>query len=677
MRSIESLRTAVQETSETVKNDASASSSLHYIDNQSSDRLVLSEREASSRRNTDIANGDLMTIEAREHGQVTFKTWLLWFQYAGGVLFLIIQTVAVSADRFAFVLIDWWLAQWTKAHDGPITVLGKEFPSQEVGRSGQYQYLAVWAIVYLFAIVLMAVRTLWAVYGGARCSRKLFSLMLSGVLKAPMFYFETTPLGRILNRFTYDVEILDFTLIENMVEAMMSLAWFITSVSVMCSILPMIGAVIVPVTVMYFVLSNHYLNSGTDLQRLDVVSRSPIQAMLAEGVDGATMIRVFCQEQHFIFKFQTALDKNTAAQLNFIAAQRWLGLRVQLLGVLIVFSTSLFVVLFNDYLKLDPGLIGLLILWAFYFTITLDFWITAIANTEAALTSLERAVAVTKLPEEKPFLTEEGNEPSPTWPQKGQLDFEHVCMRYREGLPLVLTDLSFTISPGQRCGVVGRTGAGKTSLVTALFRLVEIDTGAIKLDGVDLSALGLSDVRGRPNSLSIIPQDPVLFSGSLRECLDPFGLSKDEDVLDALVSVRLAGDGDGYDVLDRVVEDGGMNYSVGERQLLCLAQALLNKPIVLVMDEATASVDGETDAFIQRMLRTRFKNITLLTIAHRLHTIMDYDVILVMDAGKAVEFGPPSELLEQSGSLFAELVNSTGEESSKFLREMSLHHRIQ
>jgi len=143
------------------------------------------------------------------------------------------------------------------------------------------------------------------------------------------------------------------------------------------------------------------------------------------------------------------------------------------------------------------------------------------------------------------------------------------------------------------------------------------------------------------------------------------------------VSVRLAVDGDGYDVLDRVVEDGGMNYSVGERQLLCLAQALLNKPIVLVMDEATASVDGETDAFIQRMLRTRFKNITLLTIAHRLHTIMDYDVILVMDAGKAVEFGPPSELLEQSGSLFAELVNSTGEESSKFLREMSLHHRIQ
>jgi len=233
-------------------------------------------------------------------------------------------------------------------------------------------------------------------------------------------------------------------------------------------------------------------------------------------------------------------------------------------------------------------------------------------------------------------------------------------------LPPALDGLSFRVKSGQHCGVVGRTGAGKSSISVAMFRLVDIDTGAILVDGVDLSTLGLSDVRGRPNGMAIIPQNPVLLAGTIRECLDPFNACSDDQLLDALVSVRMLGRGKGKDFLDTHVEEGGANYSVGERSLLVLARAMLARPKLLVMDEATANIDGETDSFIQKMLRTRFNETTLITIAHRLETIMDYDVVLVMKDGKAAEFGPPTELLEQNG-IFTELVNAAGEGAASLI----------
>jgi ABC-type multidrug transport system fused ATPase/permease subunit len=216
--------------------------------------------------------------------------------------------------------------------------------------------------------------------------------------------------------------------------------------------------------------------------------------------------------------------------------------------------------------------------------------------------------------------------------------------------------------------------AGKSSLTVALFRLVEIEAGQITLDGVDLGKIGLSDVRGRAHGMAIIPQDPFLAGSTLKECLDPFGKSKDNDIVEALLAVRMARKEDGTGVLDTPVEEGGSNFSVGERQLLNLARALLSKPKLLVMDEATASIDGETDAFIQQMLRTRFPDATLVTVAHRLNTIMDYDFVLVMDSGRAVELGSPADLLTKNG-VFTELVNATGSESAKALRDMARSNR--
>ena len=386
------------------------------------------------------------------------------------------------------------------------------------------------------------------------------------------------------------------------------------------------------------------------------------------GLDGASTIRVFRREHMFMGKFQSATDLNSSAQLNYISAQRWLSLRIELLGSVIVLVACVLVISLNDTLQLSAGFAGLLIIWSSNFTITLGFMVDTFAETEASITSIERIHAMCGLPKEKPMLTDKDVDLPASWPQRGLIQFIDVKVRYREGLPLALNGLSFTVAPGERCGICGRTGAGKSTLTLALFRLVELESGSIMVDGIDLAALGLSDVRGR---LSIIPQDPFLLAGTLRDCLDPFAGSSDDDILEALKAVRLVGPGADSSALESRVDEGGSNFSVGERQLLCLARALLAKPTVLVLDEATASVDGETDEFIQRMLRTRFKKTTLLTVAHRLQTIMDYDNIIVMDGGRAAEYGSPKELIKKQG-VFADLVTSTGEDSARALREIAL-----
>jgi ABC-type multidrug transport system fused ATPase/permease subunit len=390
------------------------------------------------------------------------------------------------------------------------------------------------------------------------------------------------------------------------------------------------------------------------------------------GMDGCTTIRVFGKISYFQNLFKSCVDKNTAAMMNFLASQRWLGARFQILGsVVVLFGTS-FVVCFNDRLKLETGIIAILIIWSNHFTITLGFFSQAVSDTEAYLTSVERLQGMTQLPQEANHETSNSITLKSSWPEQGNLSFEEVCLKYRPGLPLALNGLTFAAKAGQRIGVCGRTGAGKSTITAALFRLCELESGKITLDGQDLSKLGLADVRGRKNGMCIIPQDPVLFSGSLRECLDPWGISSDDDIVEALRSVQVAdAESRGVQALEDFVDEGGRNFSVGERQLLCLARAVLAKPKVLVLDEATASVDGETDAFIQQMIRKRFSGTTMLTIAHRLNTIMDYDAVLVMDKGKVAEFGSPKELLEDDNGLFSNLVDSTGNESSLALRQMA------
>lgn len=390
------------------------------------------------------------------------------------------------------------------------------------------------------------------------------------------------------------------------------------------------------------------------------------------GLEGSATIRAFRKEKVFGKIFAGNVDRNCGAMLNFIAAQRWLGLRIELLGATISLAVTLIVVCASESLQIPVGLVGLLILWAVIFSAALNFFFLRLTESEARITSIERIQRTTALPQEAAWETDDSIHLDPSWPAKGELEFDNVCMRYRSGLPLALDSVSFRLAPGTRCGIVGRSGSGKTSLTASLFRLVEIESGRIVLDGVDLSKLGLSDVRGRPSGLRVIPQDPVLFAGTIRGCIDPLHNESDAKVLEALHAVNHRGARDrGMDVLDDIVGEGGETFSAGERQLLCLARAILEEPRVLVLDEATASVDLTTDGLIQTMLRTRFKQTTMLTIAHRIDTIVHYDVVLVMHDGKVVEFGAPRDLLDNADSAFSGLVNATGAESAAELRRIA------
>ena len=614
--------------------------------------------------------GRLIQVETREQGLSSVRTWLLWFRRAGGVTFLFLQVFLMTIDRFAYVAVEFFLARWTSAVDGPITILGVSFPAQTDGYSAQAHYVKVYLAILFVSIFATFLRSEWAVTGGGRAARVVFDRMLASVLRAPMSYFETVPMGRILNRFTYDVDVIDVTLTQAMSTFMISISWYVAGVVVQCSILPWNALAIFPVSLIYWVLMLHYRKSGPDLQRIDALSRSPLQSMVTECLEGSTTIRVFRQGRNFVHDFREAVDTNSSALLNFVSAQRWLGVRIELCGSLVVLVPSILVVCLNDILDIEPGLIGLLIVWSSSFTITLNFLVDTFSDAEAAITAIERVDAMANLPTENEMEPDSNCRPNSDWPERGLLEFVNVSLRYREGLPLALNNLSFKIPAGKMCGVVGRTGAGKSSISVALFRLVEIESGNILLDGVDLGKIGLDDVRGR--GMAIIPQDPFLAGATLRECLDPFDTYDDDAILEALRSIRLTDNSadDSGKILLTKVEEGGSNYSVGERQLLNLARVLLSQPKVLVLDEATASIDGETDAFIQSMLRTRFPNTTLFTIAHRLNTIMDYDLTLVMDAGRAVEFGPPAELLDIKGGIFAELVDATGADNSRALRDM-------
>jgi ABC-type multidrug transport system fused ATPase/permease subunit len=490
--------------------------------------------------------------------------------------------------------------------------------------------------------------------------------MLSRVLFAPISYFESTPMGRTLNRFTYDTEVVDVTLTQNLAVFLISLGWYFAGVILMATILPYSLAAIIPVSWVYWMILLYYRKSGADLQRLDAVSRSPVQAMVTEGLDGSATIRVFQKQLTFVKKYFHAVDDNTSALLNFVSAQRWLGIRIELLGSIVVLVTSTLVVCLNNVFQLNPGIVGLLILWSSNFTITLGFLVDTFGEAEAAITAIERVHAMSGLDQERGRNTESDLLPPTSWPEKGALQFRDVCLRYREGLPLALNNLSFSVPAGKRVAICGRSGVGKSSISVALFRLVEIESGSIELDGVDLGSLGLVDVRGRTNGMAIIPQDPFLAGSTLRQCIDPFEQSDDDAINEALAAVRL----NSSMTLDTLVNEGGQNFSVGERQLINLARALLSQPKVLILDEATASIDGATDKVIQDMLRTRFPDTTLITVAHRLNTIMDYDEILVMESGSAAEMGPPGVLLKQPDSLFSVLVDNTGQESAAALRAM-------
>ena len=560
----------------------------------------------------------------------------------------ILATYGVT--MFIEITARWWLSYWS-----------------EHGEGSQGKFLAIYALINSANVISMFLRQVMLYLSSIRASRVLFEKLLVSIMRAPMSFYDTTPIGRILNRFSKDMYTVDSQIPTTLRAYLGTLSAVIGTLMVISTVTPWFMACLVPVAMFYVHNQRFFVSTYRELRRLDSVSRSPIYALFGETLDGVATVRAYRAEGALKARIADLLDENQTAFFLTFVAQCWLAVRLELAGTAIITFACLCVVLQHSAQagnETFAGAAGLSISFALSVTQSLNWSVRMASDLEAQMISVERVQQYCRVEPEAPRDMEGDNNLPPGFP-KGAITFKNAEMRYRPGLPLVLKGLTLDIPAGSRCGVVGRTGAGKSSLMVVLMRLVELSGGAIMIDGVDISTLGLHLLRSK---IAIVPQDPVLFSGTVKSNLDPFGNHSDARLWDVLGRVGMVGrggrGGGGARIkgIGDVVEEDGANFSVGQRQLLVIARALLSSASIVLMDEATAAIDVETDAMIQKAMRTEFAGATSIVVAHRINTIMDSDFILVMDQGKCEEFDTPQALLEKQGGLFKELV--TAHESS-------------
>ncbi|XP_063818327.1 ATP-binding cassette sub-family C member 2 [Pseudophryne corroboree] len=586
----------------------------------------------------------LIEKETVETGKVKFSLYMKYLRAVGwGYSFWI--SVNYILQNVAFVGQNIWLSEWTTDAQ---TYYNKTYPtSQRDMRVGVFGALGVAQgfFVFLGAFLVAA--------GTVRASRLLHAQLLRNILHTPMTFFDTTPTGRIVNRFAKDIFTVDETIPMSFRSWLNCVLGVISTLFLICLATPIFAAVIVPLTIFYYFVQRFYVNTSRQLRRLDSVTRSPIYSHFGETVSGLSVIRAYRHQQRFLQHNEDTIDINQKSVYSWIVSNRWLAIRLEFVGNLTVFFAALFAVLARG--TVDSGIVGLSISSALNITQTLNWLVRMTSELETNIVAVERVDEYIKVENEAPWETQK--RPSQDWPDKGVVQFLDYKVRYRPELDLVLHGISCTVESTEKVGIVGRTGAGKSSLTNCIFRIIESAGGKILIDGVDISTIGLHELRKK---LTIIPQDPVLFSGTLRMNLDPFNEYNDEEVWKALELSHLKP----YieELQERLfyeVSEGGENLSVGQRQLLCLARALLRKSKILILDEATAAVDLETDHLIQKTIRSEFADCTVLTIAHRLHTIMDSNKVMVLDAGRIVEYGDPEHLLASQGH-FASMAKDAG-----------------
>ncbi|XP_044251202.1 multidrug resistance-associated protein 1 isoform X16 [Drosophila takahashii] len=589
---------------------------------------------AASLKKKQEVEGKLIETEKSQTGGVEFAVYKHYIKSVG--IFLSVATLVLNFVFQAFQIgSNLWLTQWANDQNA-----GNDTGLRDM-------YLGVYGAFGFGQVITGYVSTLILSLGCVYSARLMHNVLLSATFRWPMEMFDITPLGRIVNRFSKDVETIDNTLPLNLRMVVLQLFAVLATIVVISLSTPIFLAVIVPIAFLYYFAQRFYVATSRQLMRLESVSRSPIYSHFSETVTGASTIRAYNVGDRFIDESDAKVDKNQVCKYPSVIANRWLAIRLEMVGNLIILFASLFAVLGG---QTNPGLVGLSVSYALQVTQTLNWLVRMSSDIETNIVSVERIKEYGETKQEAAWELEQDKSKPKNWPQEGRVEFQNFQVRYREGLDLVLRGVSFDIRGGEKVGIVGRTGAGKSSLTLALFRIIEAAGGRISIDGVDIATMGLHMLRSR---LTIIPQDPVLFSGSLRINLDPFEIKTDDEIWKALelshlksfVKSLAAG-------LNHEIAEGGENLSVGQRQLVCLARALLRKTKVLVLDEATAAVDLETDDLIQKTIRTEFKECTVLTIAHRLNTILDSDKVIVLDKGQITEFASPTELLDNPKSAF-------------------------
>ncbi|XP_043085933.1 ATP-binding cassette sub-family C member 3 isoform X4 [Puntigrus tetrazona] len=576
----------------------------------------------------------LIQAETAETGRVKFKVYWEYAKAVGPFLSLFICFL-YGCQSAASIGANFWLSEWTNDAQHNRTL------ERTPMRVGVYAALGIsQGVLVMFSSFTLAL-------GKIQAARKLHQTLLDNKFHTPQSFFDTTPIGRIINRFSKDIYVIDEVLPSTI---LMFLGTFFASLSTMIVIIcstPIFALVTGPLALIYFFVQRFYVATSRQLKRLESVSRSPIYSHFSETITGTSVIRAYGRNAAFVLMSDMKVDENQKSYYPGIVSNRWLGVRIEFIGNCIVLFAALFAVFGKD--SLNPGLVGLSVSYALQVTMSLNWMVRMTSDLESNIVAVERVKEYSETQTEAPWIVKD-KQPPPDWPPKGNVEFIDYSVRYREGLDLVLRNISLKVRGGEKIGIVGRTGAGKSSMTLCLFRLLEAADGDIVIDEVKISEIGLHDLRSK---LTIIPQEPVLFSGTLRMNLDPFEKYNDEEVWKALELSHLKKFvSNQTSKLELECSEGGENLSVGQRQLVCLARALLRKTRILVLDEATAAVDLETDDLIQSTIRTQFEDCTVFTIAHRLNTIMDYTRVLVLDKGQIAEFDTPTNLIAQKGIFY-------------------------
>lgn len=595
-------------------------------------------------KKTPIAGATMMQAEERNTGSVSTAMYKQYLSAGKGAIIVPLLVASIALLQGAQVMSSYWLVYWEE----------RKWPYGSGFYMGIYAGLGVsQAIFFFFMGALFALLTFIA-------SKKLHNDALLRVMYAPMSFFETTPLGRIMNRFAKDIDTIDNMLGDAMRMFMATLGNILGAIILIAIVLPWFLIAVAAVSVGYLWAAMFYRASARELKRLDAILRSSLYSHFSESLSGLATIRAYGETDRFLRENRKRVDIENRAYWLTVTNQRWLGIRLDFLGILLTFVVAILTV--GTRFSISPSQTGVVLSYIISVQQAFGWLVRQSAEVENDFNSVERIIYyANELEQEAPHSLPDAAPPAP-WPSAGAIEFNNIVLKYRPELPAVLKNLTMSVRPGEKIGIVGRTGAGKSSIMTTLYRLVELTSGSIVIDGVDISKIGLTDLR---QGLAIIPQDPLLFSGTLRSNLDPFGLHDDARLWDALKRAYLVEDRkpdslDGEDsngqasrfTLDSTIEDEGGNLSIGQRSLVSLARALVKGSKILILDEATASVDYETDRKIQDTIAVEFHDRTILCIAHRLRTIIGYDRICVMDAGGIAEYDTPETLYHLPDGIF-------------------------
>lgn len=631
----------------------------------------------------------LIEEEGRASGSVKFRLYKIYFGMVGKTLFWISMCLIVFGGRGIEIGESWWVKTWAESynrysneedytnttftpintalssrtysfgtymlsgHSNAISI--NEKPIHNGPSDGQIHlnyYLGVYCIITVSNVIVGALRYGFLYWGALHANKNLYADLLHRVFRAPLRFFDTTPMGRILNRFSKDFESVDSKIPTDLMIFWIEWLIIISSAVTVCFVLPSFILPMAVVTIANMLIGMNFVSSSRELKRLDSVTRSPLFSNFTETISGVATIRAFGASRQFLQVMMDCIDANVRPFFYSWSVSRWVSARFSISSAIINFAACAFT-LWNIG-RIDVALAGFGFSFVLMFTDNMFWGIRQYTSLEMSFNAIERIVEFMEMDQEAPAIT--GIRPPPQWPAQGAIEVKNLEVRYAADLDPVIKDLSFSVKPREKIGVVGRTGSGKSTLALSFFRFIEASAGSIVIDGIDIKDLGTEDLR---SNLTIIPQDPTLFSGTLRSNMDPFDQFDDEAIYAAFRRVHLLPDEDQpsapnsiygsnsstnevnanvFKDLSTMVSEGGKNFSQGQRQLLCLGRALLKRTGIVLMDEATASVDFETDKAIQKTISTEFSDSTILCIAHRLHTVIEYDRILVLDQGKIQEF---------------------------------------